>query len=150
MGYRLTEQALVFGGDVLTVTDIAVAAGLIDLGDRARVASLPAALVKEALARVRAMLEEGVDRMKTEAGDVPLIAVGGGLASWCRRAWPASRRSSTFRTRPWPTRWGPPSPRSSGEVDQIFQDLSAGRGDRAGPASSPRTRRWRPAPTARP
>ena len=34
VGYRLTEQALVFGGDVLTVTDVAVAAGLIDLGDR--------------------------------------------------------------------------------------------------------------------
>jgi N-methylhydantoinase A/oxoprolinase/acetone carboxylase beta subunit len=27
VGYRLTEQALVFGGDVLTVTDVAVAAG---------------------------------------------------------------------------------------------------------------------------
>ncbi len=78
VGYRLTEQALVFGGDVLTVTDVAVAAGLIDLGDRSRVASLPAALVEAALARVRAMIEEGVDRMKTDAGDAPLIAVGGG------------------------------------------------------------------------
>jgi len=48
VGYRLIEQALVFGGDVLTVTDIAVAAGLVDLGDRTHVASLPAALVKEA------------------------------------------------------------------------------------------------------
>jgi hypothetical protein len=41
----LTERALVFGGDVLTVTDVAVAAGLIDLGDRKRVATLPAALI---------------------------------------------------------------------------------------------------------
>ena len=57
---------------------MAVAAGLIDLGDRARVASLPATMVKEALARIRSMLEEGVDRMKTEVGDAPLIAVGGG------------------------------------------------------------------------
>src|SRR6185295_12800832 len=78
VGYRLTEQALVFGGDVLTVTDVAVAAGLIDLGDRARVASLPAALVDAALVRIRGMIEEGVDRMKTDAGLVPLIAVGGG------------------------------------------------------------------------
>jgi N-methylhydantoinase A/oxoprolinase/acetone carboxylase beta subunit len=78
VGYRLTEQALVFGGDVLTVTDVAVAAGLIDLGDRARVASLPARLVEDALARIRAMIEEGVDRMKTDAGEAPLIAVGGG------------------------------------------------------------------------
>ncbi len=36
VGYRLTEQALVFGSDVLTLTDVAVAAGLLDLGDRAR------------------------------------------------------------------------------------------------------------------
>ena len=92
VGYRLTEQALVFGGDVLTVTDVAVAAGLIDLGDRRRVASLPAALVKDALGRIRAMIEEGVDRMKTEAGDAPLIAVGAGRSS-CRPDWPASPRS---------------------------------------------------------
>ena len=31
--------------------------------------------------------------------------------SWCRRAWPASPRSSTCRTRRWPTRWAPRSPR---------------------------------------
>src|SRR5581483_10547705 len=49
VGFRLTEQALVFGGDVLTVTDVAVAAGLIDLGHRARVASLPKGLVDAAL-----------------------------------------------------------------------------------------------------
>ncbi len=67
-----------FGGDVLTVTDVAVAAGLIDLGDRARVASLPKTLVDAALARIRTMIEEGVDRMKTDASDAPLIAVGGG------------------------------------------------------------------------
>ena len=30
------------------------------------------------LAHVETMVEESVDRMKTEAGDVPLIAVGGG------------------------------------------------------------------------
>src|SRR5262245_41958577 len=61
VGHRLIEQALVFGGDVLTVTDVAVAAGIADIGDRSRVASLPAALIKEALGRVRAMIEEGVD-----------------------------------------------------------------------------------------
>ncbi len=34
VGYRLTSDALVFGGTRLTATDIAVAAGLIDIGDR--------------------------------------------------------------------------------------------------------------------
>src|SRR5438067_5844951 len=67
VGYRLTEQALVFGGDTLTVTDVAVAAGLIDLGDKQRVAALPRALVDATLARVRAMIAGGVDRMKSDA-----------------------------------------------------------------------------------
>ena len=64
-------------GGTLTATDVAVAAGLIDLGDRRRVADLPADLVKAALARMHATIEEGVDRMKTDAQEEPLIAVGG-------------------------------------------------------------------------
>jgi N-methylhydantoinase A/oxoprolinase/acetone carboxylase beta subunit len=78
VGFQLTERALVFGGSELTCTDIAVAAGLIDLGDRGKVAKLDKSFVEEALARCRSLLAESVDRMKTEAGDVPLIAVGGG------------------------------------------------------------------------
>src|SRR5581483_3151989 len=66
VGYRLTEEARVFGGARLTATDVAVAAGLVDLGDRRRVADLPASLVQAALARMHAMIEEGVDRMKTD------------------------------------------------------------------------------------
>lgn len=77
-GYQLTERALVFGGSELTCTDIAVAAGLVDLGERKRVDHLDHRLVGAALTRCRSMLTESVDRMKTEAGDVPLIAVGGG------------------------------------------------------------------------
>src|SRR5881396_1206781 len=50
VGYRLVEEGLVFGGRELTATDVAVAAGLVDLGDRGRVASLPATLVGAALA----------------------------------------------------------------------------------------------------
>ena len=36
VGYRLTTEALVFGGKTVTATDIAVAAGRADIGDRAR------------------------------------------------------------------------------------------------------------------
>ena len=78
VGFRLPEKALVFGGDTLTATDIGVAAGLIDLGDRSRVRHLSPALVQGTLARIAAMLEEAVDRMKTQAEDVTLIAAGGG------------------------------------------------------------------------
>ncbi len=78
VGYRLTEEARVFGGPTLTATDIAVAAGLVDIGDRSRVGALPAPLVERALARVRAMLEEAIDRVKTSADPVPVVLVGGG------------------------------------------------------------------------
>jgi N-methylhydantoinase A/oxoprolinase/acetone carboxylase beta subunit len=122
VGYRLTEQALVFGGGVLTVTDIAVAAGLIDLGDRARVAALPAALVDGALARIRTMIEEGVDRMKTDAGETPLIAVGGGSFLVPPRLAGVSEVLNVPHQAV-ANAVGAAIAQVSGEVDQIFQDL---------------------------
>ena len=123
VGYRLIEQGLVFGGDVLTVTDIAVAAGLIDLGDRARVASLSAAVVHEALARIRSMVEEGVDRMKTDAGETPLIAVGGGSFLIPPRLAGVSEVLNVPHQAV-ANAVGAAIAQVSGEVDQIFQDLS--------------------------
>lgn len=78
VGYRLTSEALVFGGDTLTATDAAVAAGVASIGDAARVSNLPRNLAHAVLEAARHKIEEAVDRMKTEAGDLPLIAVGGG------------------------------------------------------------------------
>lgn len=78
VGYELTQKALVFGGDVLTATDIAVAAGYAEIGDRSRVAHLDPALVAAAVERIHVMTEEAIDRMKISAGDVPVILVGGG------------------------------------------------------------------------
>lgn len=78
VGYELTSRARVFGGDVLTATDIAVAAGLADIGDRQRVAHLDSALVQAALAYIQEMLEIAVDRMKTSPEPGPVILVGGG------------------------------------------------------------------------
>lgn len=78
VGYRLTNDALVFGGDVLTTTDIAVAAGLADIGDRSRVTHLDATLIKGSLTEIRRKLEEAVDRMKTSSASVPVVLVGGG------------------------------------------------------------------------
>ncbi len=79
VGYRLTERALVFGGDTLTTTDIAVAAGMADIGDRSRVASLDRGLVERSLARMKTMLETAIDRVKTSATAVPVVLVGGGV-----------------------------------------------------------------------
>src|SRR5271157_2071255 len=77
VGYRLTREALVFGGDILTATDAAVAAGVAEIGNTRAVAGLPRDLARAVLEETRAKIEDAVDRMKTEAGDLPLIAVGG-------------------------------------------------------------------------
>jgi N-methylhydantoinase A/oxoprolinase/acetone carboxylase beta subunit len=78
VGYRLVTDGIAFGGAQLTTTDVAVAAGILDLGDRTKVAHLDAATCARVFSEAARLAEEAVDRMKTEAGDVPLIAVGGG------------------------------------------------------------------------
>jgi N-methylhydantoinase A/oxoprolinase/acetone carboxylase beta subunit len=78
VGYRLAEEALVFGGNTLTATDAAVAAGVVNIGEAKKVAGVPRTVAQAVLDMARAKLEDAIDRMKTEAGDVPLIAVGGG------------------------------------------------------------------------
>lgn len=78
VGHRLSQEALVFGGTTLTLTDIAVAAGLADIGDRTRLSSLSADLIDRTIVDIHQRLFEAVDRMKTDASEVPLLAVGGG------------------------------------------------------------------------
>lgn len=78
VGFELPERARVFGGDTLTTTDVAVAAGLAEIGDPQLVASLDPSLVESALAEIQRLVEGTVDRIKTNAGDVPVVLVGGG------------------------------------------------------------------------
>jgi len=122
VGYRLVDEGRVFGGRTLTATDVAVAAGLIDLGDRRRVADLPADLVKRALARMHATIEEGVDRMKTDAREEPLIAVGGGCFLVPEHL-PGVSEVIHVRHQAVANAVGAAIAQVSGEVDQIFQNL---------------------------
>jgi N-methylhydantoinase A/oxoprolinase/acetone carboxylase beta subunit len=78
VGYELTQRALVFGGSELTATDVAVAAGLAEIGDPALVASLDRDLVERAARLIETEIAEAVDRMKTSAGNIPVVVVGGG------------------------------------------------------------------------
>ena len=123
VGYRLVDESRVFGGETLTATDVAVAAGLIELGDRRRVADLPADLVKTVLARIHATIEEGVDRMKTDAREEPLIAVGGGCFLVPERL-PGVSEVVHVRHQAVANAVGAAIAQVSGEVDQIFQNLT--------------------------
>ncbi len=78
VGYELTERALVFGGDELTATDIATAAGMADIGDPSSVGALDAEVVSGAVERMQDMLATAVEQMKTSADPVPVVVVGGG------------------------------------------------------------------------
>ena len=123
VGYQLTERSRVFGGSELTATDVAVAAGLVDLGDQARVAGLPAALVRGALARIHATIEEGVDRMKTDARDEPLVAVGGGCFL-VPESIPGVSKVVHVEHHAVANAVGAAIAQVSGEVDQIFQNVT--------------------------
>ncbi|RSM15657.1 hypothetical protein CEP52_000750 [Fusarium oligoseptatum] len=80
VGYKLTQEAVVFGGNVLTSTDCAVLANpSLKIGDSALVQG---ALSDDQLAKVTVViqhkLEKIIDTMKTSPQDIPVILVGGG------------------------------------------------------------------------
>ena len=70
VGYRLTSEALSFGGQQCTATDVAIASGMAP-GDicaseeyRAAVGRLSPSRVYVAMRRMRLMLEAAIDSMK--------------------------------------------------------------------------------------
>jgi N-methylhydantoinase A/oxoprolinase/acetone carboxylase beta subunit len=76
VGFRLARCALVFGGDVPTLTDAAVAAGRAEIGTRR-----PPPRRRRALAGVLPLVEEAlvdaIDRAKAALAPTPLVVVGG-------------------------------------------------------------------------
>ncbi len=123
VGYRLFEDGVAFGGQQLTATDVAIAAGKLALGDRAKVAHLDAAASSTVFAEAQRMLEENVDRMKSAAGDVPLIAVGGGAFLVPERLAGVSRVIHV-RHGDCANAVGAAIAQVSGETDHIFRDMT--------------------------
>ena len=78
VGYRITKEALVFGGDTLTTTDVAVARGEASVGDASKVADLDPALLDAAREEMTRMLERAIERTRLSPDPIPVIAVGGG------------------------------------------------------------------------
>ncbi|WP_400246801.1 hydantoinase/oxoprolinase N-terminal domain-containing protein [Niallia sp. JL1B1071] len=78
VGYRITEEALVFGGDTLTTTDIAVRLGAAEVGNPELVAHIDEVFAKQAFEKIAVMTEEAIDKMKTSNNDATVVLVGGG------------------------------------------------------------------------
>jgi N-methylhydantoinase A/oxoprolinase/acetone carboxylase beta subunit len=126
VGYELTEKALVFGGETLTATDIAVAAGAVEIGDRSRVQHLSGAEIDRALAEIHRLVEDAVDRVKTSVDDAPVVLVGGGSVLITRELRGASEvkipdKSSVANA------IGAGMAQVGGEIDRIFSYDSEGR-----------------------
>ncbi|MGO7161083.1 hydantoinase/oxoprolinase N-terminal domain-containing protein [Rhizobium johnstonii] len=119
VGYEITSRALIFGGDTLTTTDIIVAAGLEDIGDRSRVAHIPARTIETALNTIHRMADEAVDRMKTSAEHLPVILVGGG-SILISRDLPSASRVIRPENASVANAIGAAIAQVGGEVDRIF------------------------------
>lgn len=78
VGYRLLEQARVFGGDTTTATDLSVYAGRATIGEGAPELKLDPKLAADGLSLIDNRLAEIIDQLKLSAADVPVILVGGG------------------------------------------------------------------------
>lgn len=68
-GFELTKKAMVFGGDVMTATDIAVRLGMADIGDASLVKDIPQETAKKVLDAIRTLVEDAID-MAVESGAV--------------------------------------------------------------------------------
>lgn len=78
VGYEITKKALIFGGDVMTATDIAVRLGMFELGDMDKVSYISMEFAAQAMAVIKTMTEEAIDAMKISSADIDVILVGGG------------------------------------------------------------------------
>jgi N-methylhydantoinase A/oxoprolinase/acetone carboxylase beta subunit len=85
VGHRLVDEGLVFGGSTLTATDIVVAAGAADIGDRGRLSGLDETVVSRGIDTIQTMLEQNIDRMKPSSKPMPVVLVGGGAVLVTRR-----------------------------------------------------------------
>lgn len=78
VGYQISERAKVFGGDVITATDIAVRLGIASIGDPNKVSDISEDFANRAMQSIKEMVEENIDKMKISNQDVDVILVGGG------------------------------------------------------------------------
>ena len=125
VGYRINQEAMVFGGKQLTLTDVAVAAGRANIGERGRVGNLDAniiARVDEHL-RVRlARLLENYDRLDRK---LPIILVGGGAPLILHLLRELGRRVESPADAPVANAYGAAMAQVGGEADLTFSSSVA-------------------------
>ncbi|GHH96316.1 hydantoinase/oxoprolinase N-terminal domain-containing protein [Streptomyces capillispiralis] len=119
VGSELRRHALVFGGNVLTATDIAVAAGHADIGSTRAARRLSRSTVDAALERISHEILDVADRMRTSSAPLPLVAVGGGAILLPKRldGFGGVVRPDHFDVT---NAFGAATAQVSGEIDRIY------------------------------
>ncbi|MFD1363319.1 hydantoinase/oxoprolinase N-terminal domain-containing protein [Lentibacillus salinarum] len=77
VGHELTLKGKIFGGKVLTATDVAVGAGIANI-DQPNKEILDKSVSEQAHKQITQLIEDGIDRMKTNANQIPVVLSGGG------------------------------------------------------------------------
>lgn len=77
VGFELGVQGLVFGGRIVTATDLAVAAGRAEIGSPHLVSQLDRSWADSGLAYIEQEIAAAIDRMKISRDPVPVVVVGG-------------------------------------------------------------------------
>ncbi|MGG5369632.1 hydantoinase/oxoprolinase N-terminal domain-containing protein [Enterococcus sp. AZ196] len=78
LGYRILEESLSFGGTTLCATDIAIANQTDHPVTGAISQELDTALISESKKKIKELIEDAIDQMKTDSTEIPVILVGGG------------------------------------------------------------------------
>lgn len=121
VGYRVTEEALVSGGGILTLSDIGVAGGrLRGFGNAALVEDLNGGTVNGALSWVDEQLAAHCERMKASRDPMPLLAVGGG-APLVPATVPGTSEVIRPRHHEVANAFGAAISEASGTVDRVYQ-----------------------------
>jgi N-methylhydantoinase A/oxoprolinase/acetone carboxylase beta subunit len=139
VGYRLVTEGLVFGGQTLTATDVAVAAGWVTLGDADRVRGLDRDLATRALATIAQMLETACDRMRLTPQPIPVLVVGGGSILVQDRIGPLEVIRPPYY--PVANAVGAAIAQISGEIDRVYALADLSREKALGDAKAEATRR---------
>jgi N-methylhydantoinase A/oxoprolinase/acetone carboxylase beta subunit len=78
VGYKLTTDSLIFGGNTTTTSDVAVALGLAEFGNLDAIKNLNKEYLEAVRKRINEMLTNAVERMRVSPEVIPVLAVGGG------------------------------------------------------------------------
>jgi N-methylhydantoinase A/oxoprolinase/acetone carboxylase beta subunit len=78
VGHHLTRKALVFGGDVVTATDIVVASGGEMIGNTDFASKISQHVRDGARKSIKTLLRRAIERMKVSSAPVAVLLVGGG------------------------------------------------------------------------